>query len=239
MRQRRGHRSLGQRRAERFALVQAERGDVDQARDIGVIRAERGDDLAAVGVPGDDGGAVLQVQHLAQPGNVIGERGQRELRRGDVVAVGLQALDDAAPAGALGPGAVDEDDVRSGVHLGSLRSRFLLPSCEPGPGQGIRSITALCGRLCGSRQACRRCGVMIRASGNIAANRDAVPNSAPMRSEYLITYSGTWSAAGNPETCPAVQSMRMMSRPMSVTSSPRATLGLWLMLRSFIFAAWL
>jgi hypothetical protein len=29
----------------------------------------------------------------------------------------------------------------------SLRSRFLLPSWEPGPGEGIRSITALCGRL--------------------------------------------------------------------------------------------
>jgi hypothetical protein len=31
VRQRRGHRSLRQQRAERFALVQAERGDVDQA----------------------------------------------------------------------------------------------------------------------------------------------------------------------------------------------------------------
>jgi hypothetical protein len=31
-------------------------------------------------VPGDDGGTVLQVQHLAQPGHVIGQPGQRELR---------------------------------------------------------------------------------------------------------------------------------------------------------------
>jgi hypothetical protein len=37
----------------------------------------------------------------------------------------------------------------------------------------------------GSRQACRRCGVMIRASGNSAANWAAAPNSAPMRSVYL------------------------------------------------------
>jgi hypothetical protein len=42
-------------------------------------------------VPGDDHRAVLQVQHLAQPGNVGGQRGQRELGSGDVVAVGRAA----------------------------------------------------------------------------------------------------------------------------------------------------
>src|SRR5690348_14871847 len=118
VRQRRGHRSLGQQPAQRFTLVQAERGDVDQAGDVRGVRAEGGHDLAAVGVPGDDGGAVLQVQHLAQPGNVVGQRGQRELGCGDVIAAGLEALDDAAPARAVGPCAVDENDVRPGVHLG-------------------------------------------------------------------------------------------------------------------------
>src|SRR5690348_10923944 len=37
---------------------------------------------------------------------------------GDVVAVGLQALDDAAPGRAAGPSAVDKHDVRSSIHLG-------------------------------------------------------------------------------------------------------------------------
>src|SRR5580658_1308777 len=68
---------------------------------------------------GDDGGAVLEVQHLAQPGHVIGQRGQRELGGGDVVAVGLQALDDAAPAGAVSPCAMDKHDVRLSIHLGA------------------------------------------------------------------------------------------------------------------------
>src|SRR5262249_36035511 len=52
-------------------------------------------------------------------------------------------------------------------------------------------------------QAYRRLGVMIRGSEYRAANRDGVPKSAPMRSAYLTTYSGTWSAAGNPGTCSA------------------------------------
>jgi hypothetical protein len=117
VRQRRGYRSLRQQAAQRFTLVKPERGDVDQARDVRRIRAQGGHDLAAVGVPGDDGGAVLEVQHLAQPGHVVGQRGQRELGRGDMVTVGLQAFDDVAPARALGPCAVDENDIRSGVHL--------------------------------------------------------------------------------------------------------------------------
>src|SRR6202023_3047776 len=116
----------------------AERRDVDQAGDVGGVGAEGGHNLAAVGVSGHDGGAVLEVQHLAQPGDVIGQRGQRELGGGDPVAVGLQALDDAAPAGAVGPRAVDENDVRSGVHLGVP---FVVVSCghlaAQGGGPGI------------------------------------------------------------------------------------------------------
>jgi hypothetical protein len=42
---------------------------------------------------------------------------ERELGCGDVVAVGLQVLDDAAPAGAISPCAVDKHDVRSSIHL--------------------------------------------------------------------------------------------------------------------------
>jgi len=71
----RGRRPLRQQSAERFALIRPERGDVDQPGDVGGVRAEGADDLAAVGVPGDDGGAVLEAEHLAQPGDVIGQRG--------------------------------------------------------------------------------------------------------------------------------------------------------------------
>ena len=81
MRERRGDRPLREKRSERFALVEAERGDVDEGDDIRRVGAERGDDLAAVGVSDDDRGAVLEVEHLAQPRDVVGERAQRELGR--------------------------------------------------------------------------------------------------------------------------------------------------------------
>jgi hypothetical protein len=40
----------------------------------------------------------MEVQYLAQAGDVVSQRGHWELRCGAVVAVGLQALDDSAPA---------------------------------------------------------------------------------------------------------------------------------------------
>ena len=66
---------------------------------------------------GDDGGAVLELEHLAQTRDVVGKRVERELRRSDLEAVCLEALDDAAPAGAVGPGAMDKNDVRPAVHF--------------------------------------------------------------------------------------------------------------------------
>ncbi len=119
-------RSLRQQGADRLALVQAERGDVDQADDVGRVRAERGDDLAAVGMPGNDGRPVLASQDPAQPGDIVGQPGQRDLGCGDAVAVCLQVLDDGAPTGPVGSGAVDEDDV-------GHRSHVRAPSgCTPG-----------------------------------------------------------------------------------------------------------
>jgi hypothetical protein len=44
-------RALLQEGTDRLALIQAERGDVDQADDVGRVGTERGDDLAAIGVP--------------------------------------------------------------------------------------------------------------------------------------------------------------------------------------------
>jgi hypothetical protein len=65
VRQSRGHRSLRQQCAEGFTLVKSEGRDVDQADDARRVRAQRGHDLAAVGVADDDGRAVLTSQHLA------------------------------------------------------------------------------------------------------------------------------------------------------------------------------
>jgi hypothetical protein len=46
--------SLREQRPERLALVEAEGGDVDETDDVWSVRAERRDDLAAVGVSDDD-----------------------------------------------------------------------------------------------------------------------------------------------------------------------------------------
>jgi hypothetical protein len=64
-----------------------------------------------------EGRAVLAVQHLPQPDDVIRERGFRELECRDGEAAGLQALDDGAPARAVGPRAVHQDNIRSSGHL--------------------------------------------------------------------------------------------------------------------------
>src|SRR5229473_1422800 len=114
--ERRRHGPLREKRTERLALVETERGDVDEADDVWSVSAERGDDLAAIGVAGDDRGTVLELEHLAQPRDVLGQRVERELRRSDLEAVCLEAFDDAAPGGPVGPGAMDENDVRSAVH---------------------------------------------------------------------------------------------------------------------------
>jgi hypothetical protein len=111
-RDRRGRRTLLEQRADRLALVEPEAGDVDESDDVRCVGAERRDDLAAVGVGDENGRAALAREHVADPRDVIRKRGLRKLNRRDLVAVGLQALDDVAPAGPLGPRSVHEDDVR-------------------------------------------------------------------------------------------------------------------------------
>ena len=74
----------------RLALVEPEGRDVDEPGDVRHVVAERGHDLAAVGVPDDDGRSVLPGEGLAQACDIVGEGGQRELRGGDGIALGLQ-----------------------------------------------------------------------------------------------------------------------------------------------------
>jgi hypothetical protein len=61
---------------------------------------------------GEDGRAVLAGEDVPQAGDIVLGRGLGELRGGDVVALGLQALDHSTPAGPVGPGAMDEDNIR-------------------------------------------------------------------------------------------------------------------------------
>ena len=55
----------------------------------------------------DERRAILEGEHLAQPGDVVGQRAQRKLRRSDLETVGLQTLNDTAPAGPLCPCAMN------------------------------------------------------------------------------------------------------------------------------------
>jgi hypothetical protein len=64
---------LREQRAERFALVEAERGDVDEADDVREVGAERGDDLAPVGVSSDNRRTVLECQHLPKARDIVGK----------------------------------------------------------------------------------------------------------------------------------------------------------------------
>ena len=53
-----------------LALIDRERSDVHEPDDVRCVLAQGGHDLAAVRVPGDDGGAGLECENLAEPSNV-------------------------------------------------------------------------------------------------------------------------------------------------------------------------
>ena len=93
-----------------LALVGDESGDVDEADDIGRI-ARFGDDHPAIAVADQKDGALLQIQHPFGRRDVVGERCQRLLHHADRIAVLAENVGDALPSGAVGEGAVDEDDV--------------------------------------------------------------------------------------------------------------------------------
>ncbi len=111
------HGPLGQQRAEGLALVEPEGCDVDQTDDVGCVVAQGRHDLTAVGVSDDDGRTVLERQHLAQAGDIVCQRRHWKLRCDDPKSVGLEPLDDGAPAGPVSPCAVDQNDVRFGSHF--------------------------------------------------------------------------------------------------------------------------
>ena len=94
IRQRRRWRCVTAEGGDRLALVEPERSDVDESDDVRRVRAERGHDLPAIGVPHEDGRPAQPSENLPQPCDVVGKAGLRELRRGDLVALGLQKTHD-------------------------------------------------------------------------------------------------------------------------------------------------
>jgi hypothetical protein len=161
VRERGRRRSLFGERAKRLTLIQREGGDVDESDDVGRVGPERGDDVPAIGVPGDDRRAVLKRQDLPQACDIVCDGRQRELGRRDPVAGGLQALDDAGLGGAVGPGAVDEDDVRLVGHAGFLSVRVAWAQTTM-----ARTVSAHMARSCDTYREAR-----VRRAANARAKR--------------------------------------------------------------------
>jgi hypothetical protein len=57
--QRRGRKNLLQQRADRLDLVELEARDVDEADEVRCVGAQRGDDLASIGMGYENGRAAL------------------------------------------------------------------------------------------------------------------------------------------------------------------------------------
>jgi hypothetical protein len=70
-------------------------------------------------MPDDDSRPVLAGEHPPQASDVIRQLRQRELQSSDALSGGLELLDDGAPAGAVRPRAVGENDVRLTSHSDS------------------------------------------------------------------------------------------------------------------------
>jgi hypothetical protein len=63
-------------------------------------------------MPHGDRRPVLTGKHSPQPTDVIRQPRQRELQSSDAVLGGLEAFNDGAPTGTIGPRTVGENDVR-------------------------------------------------------------------------------------------------------------------------------
>ncbi len=93
-----------------LALVDAERGHVNEGLRVVGPRARVGDDRAAVGVADQDDRAVDLLDEARHVLAVVGEAPQRVAHGERLDALRPQALDDLRPAGAVRERAVDQDD---------------------------------------------------------------------------------------------------------------------------------
>lgn len=105
--------------SEGLALVERERGDVDEPDRIRGAGARDGDHSAAVGVADEQHRPVDLVDEAGEVVGVVGQTAERIRRCEHRHVGGLQVLDDGHPEGGVGEAAVDEDDgggVRVAVH---------------------------------------------------------------------------------------------------------------------------
>ena len=93
-----------------LAVVGYQCVDVDETGDLRVV-ARFGDDHAAVGVADEEDGTVHQCDGAVGSCDVVFKGGERVLDGYDVVAFFVEKGNDAGPTGAVGEGAVYEDDV--------------------------------------------------------------------------------------------------------------------------------
>ena len=148
--------------------------------------------------------ATSELEYLAEPRDVVGERAERKLGRPHLESPTLKAFDDAVPAGALGPGSVDEDDVRAiaqtgdsfrsnrGTTLDASPGQFPSPtsddcscgSSQPRPGSARRAAACARSRRASGRAgtgACRPCGGRGRGARRSRGSRDPPPPAIPSR----------------------------------------------------------
>ena len=102
--------------AERLALVERERRDVDQSDRVRGAGPGDGDHRTAVGVADQQDRPVDLVDVAGDVLRVVGQAAQRIRRRENRHIVGLQLLDDRRPERGVGKAAVNEND-RGGVRV--------------------------------------------------------------------------------------------------------------------------
>jgi hypothetical protein len=93
---------------DRLALVRRECGDVDER--LHRLAAGRRDHGSRIGVADENDRPGGALDGSIECCHVVGERRQRQRRRHHPKAVGGERPDDLRPAGAVGPGPMDQHD---------------------------------------------------------------------------------------------------------------------------------
>lgn len=73
------------------------------------------DDHAAPGMTDEHGRAILSIENCVGGGDIVGQRGQRVLDGGHLIALGGKNSCDAVPAGLIDEGAMHQHNVLDGL----------------------------------------------------------------------------------------------------------------------------